>query len=108
MKSPHFTFEGGRKQTFLNLESGSKNLTVGKISFLWLLRGRICMAFDDARTLNCSTKAGAHNLTKDKGHSYCYQSMSGRLIKQVVYFNSFNGLRLVDFDSFWFLFLIPR
>ena len=31
--------------------------------------------------------------------------MSG---KQVVYFNSFHGLILVDFDPFWFLFLIHK
>ena len=31
--------------------------------------------------------------------------MSGCLRKQVVYFDSFHGLRSVDFDPVWFLFL---
>ena len=44
MKFPNFTFEGGQ----------SKNPTVGEF-FLWLLRGHICVSFDNARTLNCCT-----------------------------------------------------
>ena len=62
VKFPNFTIEGGRKQTTTNfsfsfkiwLEPGSKNPTVGEIS-LWLLRGHICVSFDNARTLNCYT-----------------------------------------------------
>ena len=42
------------------------------------------------------------------GHLYSVLSMSGRLRKQVYYFNSFYGLRLVDFEPFWFLFLIHK
>ena len=34
--------------------------------------------------------------------------MSGCLRKQVVYFNSFHGLRLVNFDPLWFLFPIHK
>ena len=34
--------------------------------------------------------------------------MSGCLRKQVVYFNSFYGLRLVDFDPFWSLLPIHK
>ena len=35
-------------------------------------------------------------------------SKSGRLRTGVVYFNSFYGLRLVDFNPFWFFFLIHK
>ena len=55
------------------------------------------MAFDDARTLNCY-----------KRRTFILLSMSGRLTKQVVCFNSFCGLRLVDFDPFWLSFLIHK
>ena len=34
--------------------------------------------------------------------------MRGCLRKQVVYFNSFYGLRLVDFDPFWYLLPIHK
>ena len=34
--------------------------------------------------------------------------MSGCFRKQVIYFNSFDGLRLVDFDPFWLLFPIHK
>ena len=50
------------------------------------------MAFDNARILNCY-----------KLRAFILQSMSEFLKKQVVYFNSFHGLRLVDFDPLWFL-----
>ena len=81
VKFPNFTIEGGRKQTTTNfsfsfkiwLELDSKNPTVGEF-FLWLLRGHICVSFDNARTLNCYT------LRRSK--DVC-------LRKQVVYFNSF-------------------
>ena len=58
VKFPNFTFEGGRKRrqiflSHLNLESSSKNPTVGKFLFLCLLRGHICVAYDNAWTLNC-------------------------------------------------------
>ena len=55
------------------------------------------MAFDNARILNC------HKL-----RAFILLSMSGCLKKQVVYLNSFHGLRLVDFDPFWFLFPIHK
>ena len=55
------------------------------------------MAFDNARILNCY-----------KLRAFMLLSMSGCLKKQVVYFNSFHGLRLVDFDPFWFLFPIYK
>ena len=62
VKFPNFTIEGGRKQRTTNfsfsfkiwLELDSKNPTVGEF-FLWLLRGHICVSFDNARTLNCYT-----------------------------------------------------
>ena len=57
----------------------------------------ICVAFSNARTLNCY-----------KLRTFILLSMSGRLRKQVVYFNSFYGLRLVDFNPLWFLFLIHK
>ena len=44
------------------------------------------MAFDNARTLNCY-----------KLRTFILLSMNGCLRKQVVHFNSFYGLRLVDF-----------
>ena len=53
------------------------------------------MAFYNVRTLNCY-----------KLRAFIMLSMSG--CQQVVYFNSFHGLRLVDFDPFWFLFLIYK
>ena len=53
------------------------------------------MAFDNAGILNCY-----------KLRAFMLLSMSGCLKKQVVYFNSFHGLILVDFDQFWFLFPI--
>ena len=60
VKFPNFTIEGGRKQTATNfsfsfkiwLEPGSKNPTVGEF---FLLRGHICVSFDNVRTLNCYT-----------------------------------------------------
>ena len=55
------------------------------------------MAFDNARILNCY-----------KLRAFILLLMSGCLKKQVVYFNSFHGLRLVDFDPFWFLFPIHK
>ena len=55
------------------------------------------MAFDNARILNCY-----------KLRAFILLSMSGCLKKQEVYFNSFHGLRLVDLDSFWFLFPIHK
>ena len=47
------------------------------------------MAFDNARTLNCY-----------KLRTFILISMSKHLRKQVVHFNIFYGLRLVDFDPF--------
>ena len=47
------------------------------------------MAFDNARIINCY-----------KLRAFILLSMSGCLKKQVVYFNSFYGLRLDDFDPF--------
>ena len=55
------------------------------------------MTFDNAQILNCY-----------KLRAFILLSMSGCLKKQVVYFNSFHGLRLVDFDPFWFLFPIHK
>ena len=55
------------------------------------------MAFDNARILNCY-----------KLRAFILLLMSGCLKKQVVYFNSFHGLRLVDFDPFQFLFPIHK
>ena len=55
------------------------------------------MAFDNAGILNCY-----------KLRAFMLLSMSGCLKKQVVYFNSFHGLILVDFDQFWFLFPIYK
>ena len=55
------------------------------------------MAFDNARILNCY-----------KLMAFILLLMSRSLKKQVVYFNSFHGLRLVDFDPFWFLFPIHK
>ena len=55
------------------------------------------MAFDNARTPNCY-----------KLRTLILLSMSGCLRKQLIYFNSFCGLRLVDFDLSWFLFLIHK
>ena len=54
------------------------------------------MAFDNARTLNCY-----------KLRTFVLLSMS-IYRKQVVYFESFHGRRLVDFDPVWFLFLIHK
>ena len=51
------------------------------------------MAFDNARILNCY-----------KLRAFILLSMSGCLKKQVVYLNSFHGLRLVDLDPFWFFY----
>ena len=47
------------------------------------------MAFVNARTLNC------YELRK-----FIFLSMSGRLRKEVVYFNNFCGLILIGFDPF--------
>ena len=55
------------------------------------------MAFDNARILNCY-----------KLRAFILLSMSGCLKKQVVYFNSFHSLRLVDLDPFCFLFPIHK
>ena len=55
------------------------------------------MAFDNARILNCY-----------KLRAFILLLMSRCLKKQVVYFNSFHGLRLVNFDPFWFLFPIHK
>ena len=52
------------------------------------------MAFENAQTLNCY-----------KLSAFILLSMSGC---EVVYFNSFHGLRLVDFDLFGFLFPIHK
>ena len=57
------------------------------------------MAFDSARTLHVNCY---------KVRTFTLLSMSGSLRKQVIYFNSFYGLRLVDFNPFWFLFLIHK
>ena len=65
---------------------------------IFFLRGHICVAFDNARILFFFYKLRAFILL----------SMSGCLKKQLVYFNSFHGLRLVDFDLFWFLFPIHK
>ena len=51
--------------------------------------------FDNARILNCH-----------KVRAFILLSMNGCLKKQVVYFNSFHGLRLVA--AFWFLFPIHK
>ena len=55
------------------------------------------MAFGNARILNCY-----------KLRAFMLLSMSGCLKTQVVYFNSFHDLILVDFDQFWFLFPIHK
>ena len=55
------------------------------------------MAFDNVRILNCY-----------KLRAFILVSMSGCFKKQVVYFNSFHGLRLVDFNTVWFLFPIHK
>ena len=56
------------------------------------------MAFDNARILNCY-----------KLRAFILLSICECLKKkQVVYFNSFHGLRLVDFNPFWFLFQIHK
>ena len=55
------------------------------------------MAFDNVRILNCF-----------KLRAFILLSMSGCLKKQVVYFNSFHGFRLVDFNTVWFLFPIHK
>ena len=38
--------------SLLNFKSGDKSPTAGEFIFLWLLRGRICVAFHNTRTLN--------------------------------------------------------
>ena len=61
MKCPDLSFEGGRKQTmtnfsfFLNLESGSKNPTAGEYLFMWLVRGHIYVAFENAQVPSSKT-----------------------------------------------------
>ena len=90
MKFPiNFTFEGGRRQTTTifsfsySIWNRAVRIRLQENFFFWSW-GHICVAFlsDNAGTLNC------------------YKLKTFVLLKHVVYFDSFYGFRLVDFNPF--------